>query len=73
MEQSFHQLCPKCRQPMALVRTVPKLGLFLPELEVFRCRGCGEVETRERQPAKAAAPYQAGLTADSAIRNDHIA
>lgn len=39
-------ICPRCGEPMKLARTVPKLGV-LPELLVFRCPSCNEVETKE--------------------------
>ena len=35
--------CPECHQPMKLINSVPKLGA-LPELLVFYCRACDEVE-----------------------------
>jgi hypothetical protein len=38
--------CPSCDGPMNLVRTFPKLG-GLPELLVFQCSPCEEVETIE--------------------------
>jgi hypothetical protein len=38
--------CPKCGEPMNLVRSIPKLGA-LPELCVFHCEACHEVEIRE--------------------------
>ncbi len=38
-------LCPKCKQPMRLVRVVPALAGH-PELQSFKCRACGEVTTR---------------------------
>jgi C4-type Zn-finger protein len=42
--------CPRCRQAMKLVRTIPGFGA-LRELLVFSCKSCGEVETREKGPA----------------------
>jgi Family of unknown function (DUF6455) len=38
--------CPRCGHLMRLARTVPKLGV-LPELFVFRCPSCNEVETKQ--------------------------
>jgi H+-transporting ATPase len=50
-------VCAKCGQIMQLVRTIPERGVF-PELQVFACPSCGEVEPREiaRQAHRAAAP-----------------
>jgi hypothetical protein len=42
--------CPRCRRSMKLVRTIPKLGVF-PELLIFSCPTCGEVETQEMEQA----------------------
>jgi len=42
--------CPCCREPMQLVRTIPKLG-GLPALLVFLCSRCGQVETIEHEQA----------------------
>jgi hypothetical protein len=42
--------CPCCRDPMRLVRTIPKLG-GLPELRVFLCERCSHVETIEQERA----------------------
>jgi hypothetical protein len=38
-------LCPCCRKPMKLVRTIENLG-SLPELSVFYCAECRQAETR---------------------------
>jgi tripartite-type tricarboxylate transporter receptor subunit TctC len=38
--------CPRCGRSMKLVHTIPKLG-GIPELLIFSCQTCGEVETRE--------------------------
>ena len=43
-------LCPRCREPMKVVRTIPKLG-GLPALHVFLCERCRHVETIERDQA----------------------
>jgi cytidine deaminase len=48
--------CSHCRQPMRLMRTVPRLG-GLPELHTFACRPCGvcltaAVERRDEGPAR---------------------
>jgi hypothetical protein len=42
--------CPRRRQPMKLVRPIPKLGA-LPELLIFSCPTCGEVKTTEMEQA----------------------
>jgi len=47
------RLCPPCGNAMKVVRVVPRLGAFLPELLVFRCPSCGEVETKEYSPEPA--------------------
>ena len=39
-------ICPGCGDAMRLARTVPKFGA-LPELLVFRCPSCNEVEMKE--------------------------
>jgi uncharacterized protein DUF6455 len=39
-------ICPRCGEAMNLARTVRKFGA-LPELLVFRCPSCNEVETKE--------------------------
>jgi uncharacterized Zn finger protein len=36
---------------MRRVRTVPKLGLH-PELAIYRCKKCGQVESAEHKPLK---------------------
>jgi len=38
-------LCAGCGQVMKLIRSVPSLGT-VPELHVFVCPSCGEVETK---------------------------
>jgi hypothetical protein len=38
--------CPRCKEPMRLTRTVPKIGPLY-ELQVFLCMRCGEVDTIE--------------------------
>ena len=47
--------CPRCRREMQFVRSIPKLGTVLPELYIFLCPDCGEVETREIVKAPQAA------------------
>jgi hypothetical protein len=42
--------CPCCRDPMRLVRSIPKLG-GLPELRVYLCERCSHVETIEQERA----------------------
>jgi hypothetical protein len=39
-------LCQQCRRPMKLIRSIPQLGAA-PELLVFYCRDCDEVEGRD--------------------------
>jgi hypothetical protein len=41
--------CAKCGHGMQLVRSIPGLGAF-PELLVFRCPTCNEVDTKEAEP-----------------------
>ncbi len=48
--------CPNCGDFMRLARTVPKLGA-LPELLVFRCPSCNEVETKESMASGFRASY----------------
>jgi hypothetical protein len=43
-------ICLLCQEPMQVVRTIPTVAR-LPEVLVFYCKGCGEVETRERDRA----------------------
>jgi hypothetical protein len=40
-------ICLLCQEPMQVVRTIPAVAR-LPEVLVFYCECCGEVETRER-------------------------
>jgi len=39
-----------CREPMQVARTIPAVAA-LPEVQVFHCERCGEVETREQNRA----------------------
>jgi hypothetical protein len=39
--------CPRCERPMKFIKSIPKLGPSHPELHVFICSECGEVETKE--------------------------
>jgi hypothetical protein len=43
-DQPAPLVCPSCRAPMQLVRTIPRLGA-LPEIFVFYCARCEEAET----------------------------
>jgi hypothetical protein len=43
-------VCPACAQAMKLLRTVPRMG-GLPELFIFLCPSCNEVETQEGKAA----------------------
>jgi hypothetical protein len=43
-------ICLLCQEPMQVVRTIPAVAR-LPEVLVFYCEGCGELETRERSRA----------------------
>jgi hypothetical protein len=38
--------CPRCDRPMKFVISIPKLG-SIPELRIFSCGFCGELETKE--------------------------
>jgi hypothetical protein len=38
--------CSHCSRYMTLVRSLPKLG-GMPELDTYRCAGCGNVQTIE--------------------------
>jgi|SRR5262245_21804854 hypothetical protein len=40
-------LCPDCREPMKLVKTIPHVG-GLPEIFVFYCSRCKQAETKEQ-------------------------
>ena len=40
-------ICLLCQEPMQAIRTIPEVAR-LPEVLVFYCDGCGELETRER-------------------------
>jgi predicted amidophosphoribosyltransferase len=42
-------LCPRCRQPMAFVGSVPKIGA-LPELRTYQCKPCRETVTEADEP-----------------------
>ena len=53
--------CSSCGNVMKLLRTVPRLG-GLPELVVFVCPSCNEVETKEiSQAGRLSGVRQAGL------------
>jgi hypothetical protein len=39
-------VCVLCNEPMQVARTIPAVAQ-LPEVLVFHCEGCGDVETRE--------------------------
>jgi hypothetical protein len=43
-------ICPRCRQVMKFVRSIPKTVQLL-ELHIFLCSDCGEVETKEVEQA----------------------
>ena len=43
-------ICLLCQEPMQVIRTIPAAARR-PEVLVFCCEGCGEVETRERDLA----------------------
>jgi hypothetical protein len=42
-------LCPRCRKPMSLVRSLPKIGGLL-ELRTYQCRSCAETVTEADAP-----------------------
>ena len=41
-------LCPVCREPMRLVKTLPHIG-GLPEIFVFYCSRCKQAETKVQE------------------------
>jgi hypothetical protein len=43
-------VCVLCNEQMQVARTIPAVAQ-LPEVLVFHCEGCGEVETREHDCA----------------------
>jgi hypothetical protein len=43
-DQPAPLVCPSCRAPMQLMRTIPRLGA-LPEIFVFYCARCQQAET----------------------------
>ena len=43
-------LCPDCREPMKLVKTLSHLG-GLPEILVFYCSRCKQAETKVQERA----------------------
>ena len=45
-------LCPDCREPMKLVRTIAHIS-SLPELFVFYCSRCKQAETKVQERAVA--------------------
>jgi hypothetical protein len=45
-------LCPDCREPMKLVKTIPRLG-GLPEIFVFYCSRCKQAETKVQEQTAA--------------------
>ena len=45
-------LCPDCREPMKLVKTIAQVS-GLPELFVFYCSRCKQAETKVRERAVA--------------------
>ncbi len=44
---SSASICLLCQEPMQVIRTISEVAR-LPELLVFYCDGCGELETRKR-------------------------
>jgi len=56
---------------MRFVRSIPKLGAFLPELHVFSCPFCGEVETREVVKAARAAELRNEPLPDNEARQSN--
>ena len=49
-EQPTPPACPRCSQPMRLIRVTPKIGP-LPELFTFKCLSCGHIDTMEQSCA----------------------
>jgi uncharacterized Zn finger protein len=46
-EQPTPPACPRCSQPMRLIRVTPKIGP-VPELFTFKCVSCGHIDTMEQ-------------------------
>jgi hypothetical protein len=61
--------CELCGDEMILVRTTPRFGA-LPELESFRCVGCGDVQTFEAglEPPQSCGTSVAGVTENAQQR-----
>jgi predicted RNA-binding Zn-ribbon protein involved in translation (DUF1610 family) len=53
-EQAPVNSCPRCERPMKFIKSISKLGPSHPELQVFICPECGEVETKEVERAPSA-------------------
>jgi hypothetical protein len=47
--------CTRCGQLMRLVRAMPRCGI-LPELHVFACPSCGDIETKGIPSVEASPP-----------------
>jgi hypothetical protein len=47
-DQPALPLCPECREPMKLIRTIPKLG-GMRQLSSYYCAPCGVAETKEQE------------------------
>jgi hypothetical protein len=47
--------CRRCQHPVKLIRAIPQIGM-LPELQVFRCVACSEIETQENQKGEVGPP-----------------
>jgi hypothetical protein len=45
-------LCPDCREPMKLVKSIPPIG-GLPEIFVFYCSRCKQAETKVQEQTAA--------------------
>ena len=45
MSEARETSCPRCAQPMRLVRTIPPLEPSWPELLAFYCAPCHHAET----------------------------
>jgi hypothetical protein len=52
MIEDRRPICPFCRKPMKLFRTLPMLGV-LPPLHVFHCVSCNHTTTKEEKPPRA--------------------
>lgn len=50
-EQAPTNTCPRCKRLMRFIKSIPRLGPSTPELRIFVCPGCEEVDTKEVERA----------------------